>query len=88
MKYLVPTPSELTHISETSCRFVIRDYLGIWGVFGASPWHRPGPCVDSVDLRIPLSCCDSFLFSCEVRALQELIVNQTDHFGFHLTKGL
>lgn len=59
MKYLVPTPSELTHISETSCRYVIRDYLGIWGFFGASSWHRLAPRVDSLDLRISLSCCDS-----------------------------
>lgn len=28
------------------------------------------------------------LFSCEVRALQELNVNQTGHLGFHLTKDL
>lgn len=64
MKYLVPTLNELTHISETSYRYVIRDYLEIWRVFGASPWHRLGPWVDSLDLRSSLSCCDSLFCVC------------------------
>lgn len=62
MKYLVPTLNELTHISEISCRYVVKDCLGI---FGESPRHKLGPQVDSLDLRISLSCCDSlFLVVC------------------------